>query len=110
MKVNGTPDMQALLAQMRALASEARAVPGTGWGRPTPGTDFSQVLSQSIAAVNGLQQRASGLAESFERGDPQVSLAEVAIAREKAGLAFQATLQVRNKLIAAYQDIMNMPI
>lgn len=110
MKVTGSPDMQALLAQMRALANEARVVPGSGWTRPAEGPDFGRVLSESIAAVNGLQQRASGLAESFERGDPKVSLAEVAVAREKAGLAFQATLQVRNKLIAAYQDIMNMPI
>ena len=110
MRVSGGPDLQALLSQMRALASEARSVQGADWGRPAQGVDLGRVLSESLAAVNGSQQRAEGLAESFELGDPKVSLAEVAVAREKAGLAFQATLQVRNKLLAAYQDIMNMPI
>ena len=108
MKVTASVDMRALLDQMRALANEARSVPGWGAGSEKP--DFGQMLSQSVAAVNGLQQQAAGLAESFERGDPQLSLGEVVIAREKASLAFQATLQVRNKLISAYQDIMNMPI
>lgn len=101
-------DTHALLDQMRALASEARTLPA--WGQRPEQGGFEQVLKASLNAVSTLQDRASGLAEAFERGDPNVSLAEVTLAREKAGLAFQATLQVRNKLVSAYQDIMNMPI
>jgi flagellar hook-basal body complex protein FliE len=93
---------------MRTLANAARTLPA--WGEQAPKGEFAQVLKASLAAVNGLQEKASGMAEAFERGEPGVSLAEVTLAREKAGLAFQAALQVRNKLVSAYQDIMNMPI
>jgi flagellar hook-basal body complex protein FliE len=101
-------DTRGLLEQMRALANEARAIPG--WGPSGQAGPFARLLETSLATVNGVQQRAAALSEAFERGESGVSLAEVAIAREKAGLAFQATLQVRNRLVSAYQDIMNMPI
>ena len=51
MRVSGGPDLQALLSQMRALASEARSVQGADWGRPAQGADFGRVLSESLAAV-----------------------------------------------------------
>jgi flagellar hook-basal body complex protein FliE len=101
-------DTAGVLEQLRALASQAGVSPGRAL--PAAESDFARLLQGSIAQVSGLQERASGLAQGFEGGDPQVSLSEVVIAREKASLAFQAALQVRNKLVAAYQDIMNMPI
>jgi flagellar hook-basal body complex protein FliE len=103
-----TIDTRALLDRMRTLSQEARALPA--WEPRTGKGEFERVFQASLASVNGLQQQASGLAEAFERGEPAVSLAEVTVAREKASLAFQAALQVRNKLVSAYQDIMNMPI
>lgn len=71
---------------------------------PTPATDFGTLL----ADVNALQQQAGALSEGYERGT-ETDIAKVMLARQKAGIAFEATLQVRNKLIGAYRDIMNMP-
>ncbi len=102
-------DSQALLAQMRALANEAR---GAELNPPTEvsGTDFGQVLEQALDAVNVNQQEASRMTQSFERGDPGMDLADVMVAIQKAKVSFQDATQVRNRLVAAYQDIMNMPI
>ena len=73
-------------------------------------TDFAELLQQSIASVNDIQQSAGKMAEAFETGAANVNLADVMVATQKASVSFQATLQVRNKLIEAYQDIMNMPM
>lgn len=71
---------------------------------------FSTLLQQSVDKVNELQQQSGALGTAFELSDPNVSLAEVMIAKQKAGIAFQAVLQVRNKLLSAYKDIMSMPV
>lgn len=105
----GAIDSQALLEQMRAFANEAR---GTEI-KPSAeisGTDFGQVLKQALDAVNANQTEAGRMTQSFERGDPGMDLAEVMVAIQKANVSFQAATQVRNRLVAAYQDIMNMPI
>lgn len=73
------------------------------------GDDFASVFKTLLADVNQSQQHAIRLAESFERGQTQ-DLAGVMIDQQKARLAFQTTLQVRNKMVSAYQDVMNMPI
>ncbi|MCF7966989.1 MAG: flagellar hook-basal body complex protein FliE [Methylobacter tundripaludum] len=96
-----------VLAQMRAMSLEAGSakVQETGGG-----ADFAAMLKQSIGAVNDTQQTAGKMAEAFEQGDTNVSLAEVMVASQKASVSFQAMLQVRNKLVEAYQDVMNMPM
>jgi flagellar hook-basal body complex protein FliE len=71
---------------------------------------FGELFQQAIGSVNATQQQASRLATSFEQGDPQVSLAQVMVASQKASVSFQALTQVRNHLVDAYKDIMNMPI
>jgi len=97
-----------MLAQMRAMSLAA--------GSPSPtqesatGTDFGVLLKQSIDSVNTIQQSAGKMTEAFETGAPNVSLAEVMVSTQKAGVSFQAMLQVRNKLVEAYQDVMNMPM
>ncbi len=68
------------------------------------------MLKQSIESVNEMQQTAGKLSRDFEIGDTNVSLAEVMIASQKADVSFQAMLQVRNKLVDAYKDVMNMPM
>jgi flagellar hook-basal body complex protein FliE len=93
-----------VLAQMRAMSIEAGAKPQPS---DTSG-DFAAMLKQSIDAVNNTQQTASGLAKSFEMGQSDISLAEVMIASQKASVSFQAMLQVRNKLVDAYKDVMGM--
>lgn len=97
------------LAQLRMSA----ALSGAGMTQPegaVAGGDFSKLLQQSIDKVNELQQQSGDMSKSFELGDPSVSLAEVMIARQKASVAFESVVQVRNKLISAYNEIMSMPV
>ena len=101
-------DVSGLLAQMRALASETQSLQQPV--QAPPQTAFSEVLGRSIDAVNQTQQQASALAEAFEAGDQNVDLAEVMISLQKANVSFQAMTEVRNKLVNAYQEIMNMPV
>jgi len=72
--------------------------------------DFSKLLKQSIDSVNELQQQSGKLGTAFELGDANVSLAEVMIAKQKAGIAFQSVVQVRNKILSAYKEIMSMQV
>jgi len=72
--------------------------------------DFSQMLKQAIDNVNGLQENTSSLRNRFEMGDKQVSLGDVMIAANKSGLAFDATVEVRNKVVEAYKTVMSMPV
>jgi len=82
------------------------AAPAT---RATPSTDFGSALKGALEQVNGLQGKAEDMSSSYERGDT-TDIAAVMLAREKASVGFQATLQVRNKLLSAYKDIMSMPV
>lgn len=113
---NVLSQMRALEARVAGAASETGAAGGTGTATGTgaanaPDTvEFSAALKQSLDAVNAMQQESATLATAFERGDPDVSLARVMVASEKAGVAFEAVTQVRNRLLSAYRDIMNMPI
>lgn len=74
------------------------------------GADFGNLLTRAINTVNSQQMEAGKLTSQIETGDGGVSLVKAMIASQKSGIAFQATLQVRNKIVSAYQDIMNMPI
>jgi len=71
---------------------------------------FGNLLTKAINTVNTQQMESSRLAGQVETGDGGVSLVKAMISSQKSGIAFQATLQVRNKVVSAYQDIMNMPI
>lgn len=105
---NSINGMNELLVKMRAMAAQAQAQPGPAAAAAKP--DFSAMLKQSVDSVNATQQQASNLAAAFDRGDPNVQLAQVMVAMQKANISFQAMTQVRNKLVDAYKDIMNMPI
>ncbi len=99
-----------VLAQMRTLAAQAQHAPTPVEQSASGGINFSELLKSSIEQVNGVQMEASDLAKAFEQGDPNVDLTNVMVALQKASVSFQAMTQVRNKLVSAYQDIMNMPI
>jgi flagellar hook-basal body complex protein FliE len=71
---------------------------------------FGALLKQTIDSVNSAQQSADALSSAWERGAPGVDLASVMVETQKASVSFQALAQVRNRLISAYQDIMNMSI
>jgi flagellar hook-basal body complex protein FliE len=74
-----------------------------------PAGGFANSLKSAIDGVNATQQNASRITEAYERGEV-TDIAKVMLARQEAGVAFEATLQVRNKLLSAYQDIMRMGV
>lgn len=102
-----TQGIEQLLGQMRAASALAS---GATAPAPAEGADFSAMLKASIDQVNGAQQEAGNLAKEFEQGAPDASLHEVMLSLQKANLSFQTMVQVRNKLVSAYQDIMNMQV
>ncbi|MGE0073285.1 MAG: flagellar hook-basal body complex protein FliE [Thiomonas sp.] len=107
--------MQSVLAQMRSLAAQAAARPDGGNAAAALGAtaatqqgDFAATLKTALDGVNGALQQANALQQQFISGAADVSLSDVMLASQKASLSFQAALQVRNKLVSAYQDIMNI--
>jgi flagellar hook-basal body complex protein FliE len=106
-----SPDQ--LLSQIRALSKNLQLPtisPVDAVSKPAPTSDFGSLLKTSLNAVNEVQQTAGALKTGFENGTTDASLAEVMIAAQKADLSFRAVTEVRNKLVQAYQDIMNMPV
>jgi flagellar hook-basal body complex protein FliE len=101
--------MTEILAQMRALSSRAagQALPAQV---AAPQNSFQSVLKTSLDGVNGAQQQAESLAQAFETGKTNTDLASVMVAMQKANISFQAMVQVRNKLVSAYQEVMNMQV
>lgn len=101
--------MQGMIEQMRALAVQAGGTPDTT--SRVAGTDtFGQALKSSLDRVSDLQHTAGQAAHAFQVGKPGVALYEVMIDQQEAGLAFQMSVQVRNKLVGAYKQVMNMQV
>lgn len=96
-----------VLAQMRVMASKAQGMEET---QQANNSSFSDLLKRSLDSVNELQQTSTDFKTAFETGDPRVDLSDVMIAAQKSSIAFQATVEVRNKLVEAYKDVMNMPV
>ncbi|AXR05740.1 flagellar hook-basal body complex protein FliE [Salinimonas sediminis] len=99
-------EMQAMIGQARLQTSATPEVQMN----PNSGSEFSTMLKGALEGVNSMQMDSKQLQHSFEMGDASVSLADVMVAKEKAGIAFEATVQVRNKVLDAYKQIMNMPV
>jgi len=74
-----------------------------------PGNNFASAFQQALSSVNDQQSQAGQLSDAYQRGE-NVDIAKVMLARQQAGVSFEATLQVRNKLLSAYKDIMSMPV
>ena len=98
-----------VLAQIRALSSQTSARPAPA-GAATPPSEFANLLRTSLDQVNQTEQRASDLATAFQRGTPGVELPQVMMEMQKATVSLRAVAEVRNRLVSAYQEIMNMPI
>ena len=98
-----------LLSQIRTLGRDLQPTQAPTQA-PAPASSFGDMLKTTLNAVNDAQQNATELKIGFESGSTDKSLAEVMIASQKANLSFRAVTEVRNKLISAYQDIMNMPV
>lgn len=103
-----TAEIGRLIDSLRAASALARQNE-TG-ASAVAGADFGQALKSALDRVDAVQQQAGKLQQAFERGEPEVELHQVMIAGQKANIALQTTIQVRNRLVAAYHDIMNMQI
>ncbi|BCR24844.1 flagellar hook-basal body complex protein FliE [Aquipseudomonas alcaligenes] len=101
-----------LMLEMRSMQMEAMAkIKPVQVAAPEPGApSFSEMLGQAVNKVSETQQASSQLATAFEMGQGGVDITDVMIASQKASVSFQAMTQVRNKLVQAYQDIMQMPV
>lgn len=121
---SGRVDINNVLSQMRVMRDQAQAKPIApsqdvagqnnlqlrGIDQGVQKTDFQNVLTSAIDQVNELQKTSGALATQYELGDTTVSLSDVMVASQKSSIAFQAMTQVRNRLVEAYQEVMNMPI
>ncbi|GAB3093946.1 flagellar hook-basal body complex protein FliE [Lysobacter terrae] len=108
-------EMRTRGAMADAPASNAIGPLGTGTAAggvngtaSAPG--FQQSLSNALDQVNQTQANASSLQQAFEMGDPRADLARVMVAMQQSQVAFRATVEVRNRVVQAYQDVMNMPV
>lgn len=107
-----TTKVDQLLGQMRAAQSlSAKIGARIGAEAPQPNrADFAAVLKSSIEQVNATQKQAETMVTDFELGTKNVQLHEVMISLSKANVSFQQMVQVRNRLVSAYHDIMNMQV
>ncbi|MGF6152904.1 flagellar hook-basal body complex protein FliE [Pseudomonas fluorescens] len=100
-----------LMLDMRSMQMDAMAQPKAAVAVPEiGGSSFSDLLGKAVNKVNDTQQASNQLANAFEIGKSGVDLTDVMISSQKASVSFQALTQVRNKLVQAYQDIMQMPV
>ncbi|WP_312518034.1 flagellar hook-basal body complex protein FliE [Massilia sp.] len=110
--------IQAMMEQLKAAAAKPAAAPiAPGAGalagvgeKPAVKLDFAQALHNTLQGVSDRSAEAQALSKRFTMGDDTVSLSDTMIAMQKSSIAFQATVQVRNKLVSAYHDIMNMQV
>jgi flagellar hook-basal body complex protein FliE len=111
--------MLAMLRNMSAQASPASSIgnsitpvanPGSSAGSSVAKVSFADALKSSLGEVNQIQQKAQDMGDQFAAGNDNISISDVMIATQKASISLQATVQVRNKMVAAYTDIMNMQI
>ncbi|MCF7981880.1 MAG: flagellar hook-basal body complex protein FliE [Pseudomonadales bacterium] len=107
-------DINSVLLQMRQMQAQIQ----TQVEKPsdlmdtqkTDGPNFGEMMANAVNGVNDQQMQAKALATAYEKGDPSVDLTQVMISIQKASLSFEAMNQVRNRLVRAYEDIMNMPV
>ena len=96
---------EALQRAAQTPAANGAAAPATSGGVQS----FTSTFDTALEQVNAQQNQAGALSEAYERGET-VDIAKVMLARQQASVGFEATLQVRNKLLSAYKDIMSMPV
>jgi flagellar hook-basal body complex protein FliE len=107
-----TTGVDRMLSQLRTAAALAKGKPQVKPAAEagTPKADFSAVLKDSLNQVSQTQNDAVKLSRAFSVGDPNTNLQDVVVAMNKSTISFQQAIQVRNKLVQAYHDIMNMQV
>jgi flagellar hook-basal body complex protein FliE len=98
-----------VLAEMRALQARASGISQAPAAAAQP-SDFANLMKNSIDGVATMQNQATALADAYQAGDKNVDLTKVMLEVQKASLAFRAMTEVRNKLVDAYQQVMNMSV
>lgn len=105
------PDMNNVLLQLQATANQAGQESQTpAVGQADRNLNFADALVASLNKVDAMQDAAGAQAKAFERGGSDVSIANVMVDLEKAGLAFNMTLQARNRLVTAYNKVMSIRV
>ena len=117
-RATSAANIQSMLQTMRALQAEAGTAiqppvsphaPGVQ-GLQGPGrAGFADLVKDAVTQVNAAQVASRGLQAAYERGE-NIPLTDVVLGMQKSSLAFEATLQIRNKVLKAYEDILNMPV
>lgn len=103
-------DINMVLAQMRAMSNAAGADNARAEEAQATGSNFGELMQHALQEVNEAQTSAKEMATAFELGQEGVELPEVMVALQKSSISFQAITQVRNKLLSAYQEVMNMQV
>lgn len=109
--------IEAMLSQLKSAAARVHGTEGIGTVQPAgadgsavANTGFADALKLSLDQVNAAQGKTEALGKRFASGDNSVNLSDLMISMQKASIGFQATVQVRNKLVSAYQEMMNMQV
>ncbi len=120
-KINSQSNIQSMLQTLRSYQSQAAGgvdddgnkvggLNGLSGSQKAQGpADFGDLVRQTVDKVNSNQMASSQISAAYERGEG-VPLTDVVLAMQKSSLSFEATLQVRNKVLKAYEDILNMPV
>jgi flagellar hook-basal body complex protein FliE len=101
--------IQQVLAEMRALQARASGVSEIAPSAAQP-SDFANLMKNSVDHIATMQNQATAMSEAYEAGDKSIDLTKVMLEVQKAGLAFRAMTEVRNKLLDAYSQVMNMSV
>lgn len=110
MAIQNLTAIENMLSQMRQVAQAAANLPARNDALPGEQGGFAAELAKTLDRVSEMQSTAKAQTEAFQAGVPGIALNDVMIDSQKASIAFQATLQVRNRLIQAYQDVASMPV
>ncbi|MDR0635095.1 MAG: flagellar hook-basal body complex protein FliE [Azoarcus sp.] len=105
-----TRGIEQMLSELRSVSQAAQNKPVQGNDPPAGGVSFAEALTSALKDVSAAQQEARAMAQDFSGGDPGANLQDVMVNLQKANLSFQQMVQVRNRLVSAYQDIMNMSV
>ena len=106
-----TRGIEQLIGELRGTAQAAAGKPAAlDAQNSVDGVSFAEVLKDALQDVSAASKEARNMSNEFTAGNPEVKLQDVMVNLEKASLSFQQMVQVRNKLVTAYQDIMNMPV
>ena len=111
-RINSKANIESMLQTLRSHQLQATGLPKEAAEKVTGPVEeggFGQLVNNALSEVNQRQNHSRSLQEAYDRGE-DVALTDVVIGMQKSSLAFEATLQVRNKVLRAYEQILNMPV